>query len=648
MILIALLLSVQEDLSVLKPEDRPKRMLEEQLLAECAKAFDARRREVAALKDPEDVLRRRKLLREKFVAALGGLPERTPLDAKVVGVLERGGYRVEKVVYESRPGHSVTANLYLPEGKGPFPGVLMPMGHSENGKAADYAQRGCVLLARNGLAALCYDPIGQGERKQLLGPDGKAAIRGSTGEHTAVGTGALLVGWCTATFRIWDGIRSLDYLASRPEIDSRRLGCTGCSGGGTLTSYLMALDDRILAAAPSCYVTSLERLFATIGPQDAEQNIPGQVAFGMEHADYVTMRAPRPTLLLTGTRDFFDIQGSWTSFREAKRTYGILGRGEAVDLAEFDMPHGYPKAHREGAVRWMRRWLLGIDDAIVEADFPIERDLDLHCTPTGQVLSSLRGVSAFELVAARARELAASRPRPTREGIVAFLGLGDPDRAQVLRGPKIPRDGYEIEKLVYLPEPGIRLPALRFVPAQGTAAPVLYLHGEGKTKDAGRGGPIEALVRKGHAVVALDLAGMGETAGSEFKESFLAQHLDRPLLVRRVRHVLSVMDSPRVHLVGIGSAAPVALHAALVRPVESLTLERGIASWSAVARTPLAKGQLGNVVPRALLTYDLPDLLRLVEARVVVRLPVDPAGNPIPPDEFEREAGSHKHVEIVR
>src|SRR3989442_272327 len=120
-----------------------------------------------------------------------------------------------------------------------------------------------------------------------------------------VGVGALLVGGNTATFRIWDGIRSLDYLASRPEIDAKRLGCTGCSGGGTLTSYLMALDERIVAAAPSCYITSLERLFATIGPQDAEQNITGQVAFGMEHADYLLLHAPRPALLLTGTRDFF-------------------------------------------------------------------------------------------------------------------------------------------------------------------------------------------------------------------------------------------------------------------------------------------------------------------------------------------------------
>ena len=216
--------------------------------------------------------------------------------------------------------------LYLPEGKPPFPGVLVPCGHSANGKAAETYQRICILLAKNGMAAFCYDPIGQGERIQKLDADGKPAIReGSTTEHTMAGIGALLVGRQVASYRIWDGLRALDYLAGRPEIDPARLGCTGNSGGGTMTAYLMALDDRIAVAAPSCYITSLERLFATIGPQDAEQNITGQVAAGMDHADYVTMRAPKPTLLSVGTRDFFDIQGSWDTFREVKLLYGRLG-----------------------------------------------------------------------------------------------------------------------------------------------------------------------------------------------------------------------------------------------------------------------------------------------------------------------------------
>ena len=169
-------------------------MLKASLLSKAKEHFDARREAVAALETAEEVGERRKRLRERFVEALGGFPEKTPLKARVVGEEQRDGYRVEKVVYESRPEHHVTATLYLPEGKPPFPGVLMPFGHSINGKAAETYQRGSILLARNGLAVLCYDPIGQGERGSCSMSQGSPAMNGSTTEHTMVGIGALLVG----------------------------------------------------------------------------------------------------------------------------------------------------------------------------------------------------------------------------------------------------------------------------------------------------------------------------------------------------------------------------------------------------------------------------------------------------------------------
>jgi dienelactone hydrolase len=629
-LIVALLLAQSADGPVLRPEDQPKKMLQDFLLAECGKHFEARRKAVEAMKTPEDVRRRQESLRAKFIEALGGFPEKTPLNAKVVGTVERDGYRVEKVIYESRPDHHVTALLYLPPGPGPFPGAIMPMGHSATGKAADYAQRGSILLAKNGIACLNYDPIGQGERMQLLDASGKPAIKGSTGEHTQVGIGALLVGWSTASFRIWDGLRSLDYLASRSEIDPKRLGCTGCSGGGTLTSYLMALDDRILAAAPSCYVTSLERLFATIGPQDAEQNITGQVAFGMEHADYLTLRAPRPTLLLTGTRDFFDIQGSWTTFREAKKVYGILGRAEAVDLAEWDQTHGYPKNHREGAVRWMRRWLLGRDDAIGEPEFPIAKEAETWCTGTGQVLSSLKGESAFDLNAAREKDLAAGRGKLPKESLLKevrrLIAVEAPVKAASSRGS----DG----RAVFETEPGILVPAFRLRPEKPTGPAILVVNGEGKTKARERAA---ALAAAGHEVLAPDLRGIGETSGSEFKEAFLSIHLARPLLGQRARDVLALVGEGETHVVGIGSAAPVVLHAAALDPrIAQVTLEGGLVSWSSVVRIPLSKGQLGNVVPGALAVYDLPDLAAALAPRpLAIRHPVDAAGNPVTQAELE-------------
>ena len=154
-----------DDLVVLKPgpgEPPPRKRLHTALLAECDKHFAARAAEVEKLKTSADVAARQKAIREKFVAALGGFPEKTPLNATTVGTLKRDGYTIEKVIYESRPEHHVTANLYLPTRPWPIPGVLMPLGHSLNGKAAEYMQRAAVLLAKNGIAALVYDPIGQG------------------------------------------------------------------------------------------------------------------------------------------------------------------------------------------------------------------------------------------------------------------------------------------------------------------------------------------------------------------------------------------------------------------------------------------------------------------------------------------------------
>jgi dienelactone hydrolase len=660
-------LAAQENLTVLQTkanESPPRKLLSVYLLGEAQKAFDARRAVVAALKTPDDVRKRQQELRAKFIEVLGGFPEKTPLNAKVVGKEKRDGYSFERVIYESRPHHHVTATLYLPDGKGPFPGVIMPIGHSSNGKAADYIQRGCILLAKNGLAALAYDPIGQGERIQLLNAQGKPTIGGNTTEHTMADIGALLVGRSTATYRIWDGIRSLDYLADRPEIDAKKLGCTGCSGGGTLTSYLMALDDRIVCAAPSCYVTSLERLFATIGPQDGEQNIPGQVAFGMEHADYLTLRAPRPTLLLTNTKDFFDIQGSWTTFREAKFVYGLMGRSECVDLAEFNLGHGYPKPHREAAVRWMRRWLLDKNDPIVESDFPIEKDATLQCTRSGQVMEDFKDKSVFDLNAEREKELATVRAKFQTEHSREDL-LKEVRRLIALRpSPKpikpsdageVRREGYALRKLVFETEPGIKVPVLHFLPPTETrkTGVVLYLNDKGMAEAAAVGGPIEKLVKAGREVLTLDVRGLGETApgvsdgrrpnyfGVDFKEIFIGQHLNRPLLGQRAYDVLTVLDAlpdkSDVHLVGVGVAAPIALHAAaLDSRIKGVTLERGVLSWSAVVRTPVSFNQLTNVVPGVLATYDLPDLAAMIAPRsLTIRAAVDPTEKPVSREQLD-------------
>jgi dienelactone hydrolase len=619
-------------------EPAPSEMLKRYLLGQARLRFDARRKAIAAIKTPADVERRQRDLRTFFLATLGDFAERTPLNPRVVGTIKRDGYRVEKVIFESRPQHHVTSNLYLPEGQGPFPGVLLPCGHSDNGKASETYQRICILLAKRGMAVLCYDPIGQGERFQLLDSGGKPVIRGTT-EHTMAGIGALLIGRELARYRIRDGFRALDYLASRPEIDSTRLGCTGNSGGGTMTAYLMALDDRISVAAPSCYITSLERLFETIGPQDAEQNITGQVAAGMEHADYITMRAPKPTLLTVGTRDFFDIRGSWDTFREEKLIYGRLGFGERIDLFESDEEHGFTKPRRVATARWMSRWLLKRDEAFDEPDFPIATDAELQCTQSGQVLTDFHGVSVFDLNRERDREL-----RALREKVAADLSIGD-FRTEVkkrlglaewkaARVPLKVEEGSSTTPIRFSVEPGIVLSGVE----THDDGPVgdgetLVIVGADRKEELASGSIAKGVGGHRRKVVLLDLRGLGETSpaaapqgrespfGRDWREAFTALSMDKPLLGQRVGELLNVLEtlvverggknSAGFHVVGVGVSGPVVLHAALLDErglIKKVTIQNSLVSWSNIVEKGLSRNQLSSVVPGVLAQYDLPDL----------------------------------------
>ncbi len=655
----------------------PRQMLHRYLLTEAQKHFDTRRELIAKLQTPEDIAKRQAYLKGKFLEALGGFPEKTPLNAKVTGTLKADGFRVEKVIYESRPQHHVTANFYIPDPPNPplekggqrgvFPGILVPCGHSANGKAAEPYQRACILMAKNGLAVLCYDPISQGERVQLLDPMGKPAIAGSTSEHTMVGIGALLVGQSCATYRIWDGIRSLDYLASRPEIDPQRLGCTGNSGGGTMTAYLMALDDRIACAAPSCYLTTLERLFATIGPQDAEQNITGQVAFGMEHADYITLRAPKPTLMCVAIEDYFDIGGARTSFREASALYRKLGAEEKMAIFEYDDKHGFSKPRRQAAAQWMKRWLLKTNEPVTEGDFPIFKDEELQCTRSGQVLEDFKGASAFQLNVAYARTAAKERRKIKRlpdwtNGIERVIGL--PTRPKwkaqehqalvkaLIKNKPEELKGLKVTKAIMNTEPGIQIPVTVFHANPGSGSLIVSLQEEGAeaARDA-----ITDLVKAGHDVAAVDLRGWGETApakptakkpgyfGVDFKESFLGLHLNRPLPGQRVFDLLRVADffhttHDHVGIVAVGACGPVALHAAALDDrIESLTLERSLVSWESVVENPISINQLTNVVPGALKLYDLPELAAWMAPRTMrIMNPVDGQQQPISQAELEK------------
>ena len=397
----------------------PKDMVKRALLRRVDAARARWEADYAAAVTPEAIAARQARLRAKFLAAIGGLPERTPLAPRVTGVLARDDWRVEKVLFESRPKFFVTGALFLPDPARrppPYPGVLIPCGHADNAKAYETYQTMAAALARHGMAAFVFDPIDQGERFQLLDTAGKPVIGGTTA-HTMTDVGCVLLGSSVARFEIWDGMRALDYLASRPEVDPERLGITGNSGGGTQSSYLMALDERIKVAAPSCYLTSMQALLHTIGPQDGEQNIFGQLDFGMDHADYVMMRAPAPFLICAATKDFFDIAGTWDTFRFAKRLYTRMGFAERVEIMENDAPHNYNVLQRQSCLRWLARWLLGNDAPLTEGAIAPFTDEELRVTPGGQVMLLPGARSTYDFIAEEAAELAA------RFGLVVHASL---------------------------------------------------------------------------------------------------------------------------------------------------------------------------------------------------------------------------------
>ena len=617
------------------PEGDPKDMTHRLLRAEARRKFDEWREERDALKTVGAITAWQQRLRARFVEALGGFPKRTPLRPRIVGVVERPRYRVEKVTFESQPGFMVTGALFLPRSDrhpGPWPGVLVPCGHSREGKGSDFYQRACALLAINGMAAFIFDPVDQGERVQLLDEQGHARMWG-TKAHTHSGVGSILLGTNTATYEVWDAMRCLDYMESRPDIDRNRLGCMGNSGGGTQTAYLMALDDRIKAASPSCYITNLYERILDLGPQDAEQNIFGQLAWRMDHADYLAMRAPTPVLICAATRDFFHIQGTWDSFRTAKRLFSTLGHPERVDLVEHDGKHGYARPLREAAVRWMLRWLAGRDEHVTEPpDLKVLDQQEILCTATGQVMKESGARSIYDLQRAHLGRLEKARPPLTRALCREVAGIRPLEAIPPLRVVhRREAEGVEDLELVHLSDgAGLHLPlVIGKSPVSAKGPPVLLAHEGGLEAAFADGGPARRWMKEGRTVCVVDVRGVGETRqtgqryhrgqGQDGIDVYMAYLLGRSYVGMRAEDMLATArwltaetDADAVALHGTGALTVPALHAAFVEPelIRSLTLTSPPPSWSEVVRSGQAMNQLQNAVHGGLRAYRLEDLRR--------------------------------------
>jgi hypothetical protein len=621
-------------------------------------ALDQRLERVERLKDVESIQIEQERLREQMIGRLGGFPDKTPLHSSVVGVIQANGYRIEKVIFDSRPHHRITANFYVPNDASSnkrVPGIAVSSGHSRTAKTAEYNQRFGAMFASHGMAALVFDPIGQGERSQILGEDGEVSYGGTTTEHMLIGVGATLVGKNTATYRIWDGMRALDYLASREEINPDKLGYTGCSGGGTLTSYVMALDPRVRCAAPACYLTTFRRLIETIGPQDAEQNLYSQIIDGIDQPDYVFMRAPLPTLISSTTQDFFNIDGSWENFRQSKQIYGRLGYPERVDLVEIEGPHGVQPEGLATITHWMKRWLCGVDQPVEPIELKIQESSSLLCTSTGQVLTSFADeLSVVDLNSEFSEKLAKQRS-------LSWGNLSDLEKLAVVQSTAkatLPEENVAkfISKGLFdspsgeamcgvLMTDSCRIPCAVIRLGRTTSRWSIILHDEGINGAARLTEVVEQRLKAGRHVVLLDLSGQGRTTTakpdatlSDWKTFYLAYLLGDSLVGLQTQDLLTVarfLESEvvkqknetasdfSIELVASGQSVIPALHAGVIgggQRFERLTLSDLPPSWSEMVQVKAPVGMLGSAVHGVLDSYDWPDLLDLIgEDRLQIR-----------------------------
>ena len=593
-----------------------------------------------------------KQTKERIRQCFGTMPEKTPLNARITGTLERDGYRIENIVFESRPGFMVAGNLYVPtKGKGPFPGVVGLCGHSNISKAATPYQSFIQGLARQGYVSFLIDPIGQGERFQWSDGWGKTKKGGGVGEHIQLGNPMCLIDEFIGSWMAWDGIRALDYLLTRPEVDPKHLGVTGNSGGGTQTTWLMALEDRWTMAAPACFVTTFRRNAENELPADTEQCPPAVLAHHLEHSDFVAAMAPKPVIIVAQEKDFFDVRGSIAAYERLKKLYTALGKPENIQLQIGPDPHGYTQPNREAMYRFFNRITGNTGDG-AEPTLTKEDDEALWCAPKGGV-ANLGSKPMASFTKEKAERLAKERRPLIAEELVAkakdLLRLpertGAPDY-RILRSAgkrSYPTKAYSTYAVATEDEIEVIVTRLTneagFIsrPTADIKRAVLYVSHRSVDQEL-RDEPLVKELISGDpdaAFYACDVRGIGDsqpnTCGVNQFESaygshyFYAAHglmLDKPLLGQRSHDVLRVVDllasvgHQEIHLVGKGWGALPAAFAALVdERIGQVTLKHALTSYAEVAMDADYDWPYAALLPSVLQHFDLPQVYEALEKR---------------------------------
>ena len=630
-------------------------------------------RQRAQLQTVSELKKRNATVREDVLKMVGAFPEKSPLNSTTVHSIEKKGYRIENVLFCSRPDFWVTANLYVPTtGKGPFPAVLSPCGHYALGKTLPQYQSAYISLVKSGFVVLAYDPIGQGERRQYWNPTTNVSdVGGPVFEHSMMGQQLLLLGETLTGYMLWDGIRAIDYLLTRPEVDSARIGCAGHSGGGTITKFLTVVDERIQCAAILEGSTANSWPDRSIGLGDVEQNLFPAALYGVDNMDLHVAIAPRP--LLVG------IEHEGTGFSKAaaaiKDRYSQFGVAEKFSTCVSGDPHAWTPKLRLATTDWFCQWLYNHPGPLVEDAQDICSPKELYCTRDGSLRSGGVGHTLNDIILKVQADLP---PASTvTKSSASILDMQRKNRALIIdllryqkaKGPmnvrhldKVLREGYAIEHVEFISEPGIYIPLWVFVPEHRDEAKpmVLYFSDEGIQADGMefegadssglQHGVLDELARQGHLVVAADVRGVGETqrgsASSLSSEPFgqlfnvdtamayASWSMYESLLGMRVSDVVRCVDyvlqredvsQDQLHLIGKGAAALWCIYAAAIDDrIHSTICNQGFVSYKNLVENDRYLYGADIFVPGILRDIDLPEIATAIAPRSLTFVaPVD-------------------------
>jgi hypothetical protein len=630
------------------------------ITGEAYQMLENRRTEVADIDALSDWQDRQKRIRETLMDIVGPFPEKTPLNARITRTVKKDGFRVEHIIFESQPGFYVTSSMYIPDGPArmKYPAVIYCSGHTPLGYRSNVYQNKITNLVKKGFVVFAFDPVGQGERLEYFDAEkGGSVVGGPTREHSYPGAQAFITGSSQARFMIWDGVRSVDYLLTRREVDPGRIGITGRSGGGTQSACIAAIDERIYAAAPEAYITNFTRLLQSIGPQDAEQNLFNGIMHGIDHADLLAVRAPKPALMVTTINDFFSIQGARETAKEVSRIYRSYGKAENFGMVEDLMGHGTTRKNREAMYAFFQEHLQN-PGSPEDMEVELLTAEELQVTPTGQLSTHLKGETVFSLnrndAARHFGNLAESRKNNSQnheaiqESAMILSGYREPEKtvAPVYTG-RVQRDGYLIDKYYIQGEGEYIIPYLLMVPDNPGPTSLIYLHPSGKSAAASDEGHAEWFVRKGYTVLIPDLIGTGETGPGQFRGDseiegisynvwFASVLTGRSItgiragdVVRLSRVLRDHHELNQVYALAEGELAPVVLHAAAFESLISrVALLGSLSSYNSIVMSRFyATRFIQGAVPGMLKSYDLPDLAASLAPRGLLLVnTVDGAG----------------------